>query len=86
VTYTVPVSITNHYVAGGSQQVTVTPGAGLVADSAGLLFFNRSGQTLSAAPRFLSASWTGSGLQLAGTGMANLTYNILTTTNLASAN
>jgi len=45
----VPVSITNHYVAGGSQQVTVTPGAGLVADSAGLLFFNRSGQTLSAA-------------------------------------
>ena len=101
VTYTVPAGITNHYiaglspgaayaisqtVAGGSQQVTVTPGAGWVADSAGLLSFNSAGQTLSGAPRFLSARWSGSGLQLAGTGMANLTYSIFSTTNLASSN
>ena len=101
VTYTVPVGITNHYiaglapgaayaihqtVAGGSQQVTVTPGAGLVADSAGLLSFNSAGQTLSGAPRIRSAAWSGSSLQLTGTGMANLSYSILTTTNLAFAN
>jgi hypothetical protein len=101
VTYSVPIGVTNHYiaglspgaayaihqtVAGGSQQVTVTPGAGLVADSAGLLSFNSAGQTLSGAPRILSAVWAGSSLQLVGTGMANLTYSILTTTNLASTN
>ena len=101
VTYLVPVGITNHYIAGlspaasyavrqtiggGLQQVTVTPGAGLVADSAGLLAFNSAGQTLSGAPRFLSVLWSGSALQLAGTGMANLSYTVLTTTNLASTN
>jgi hypothetical protein len=33
----------------------------------------------------LSAQWFGSNLQLVGTGMANLTYSILSSTNLASA-
>jgi len=61
----------------------VTPGAGLIADSAGLLAFNSAGETLSGAPRFLSVLWSGSALHLAGTGMANLSYTILTTTNLA---
>jgi hypothetical protein len=101
VIYTVPNTITNHYIAGltpgasyaisqaatgGLQQVTVTPGPGLVADPAGLLSFNNGGQTLSGAPRFTAAHWTGSNLRLTGTGMANLTYSILTTTNLASTN
>ena len=99
VTYTVPGGITNHYLAGlspeasyaihqtsvgGAQQVTVTLGTGVVADSAGLLSFNSAGLPLSGAPRFLSVLWTGSGLKLAGTGMANLSYRVLTTTNLAS--
>jgi hypothetical protein len=99
-TYTVPNGITNHYiaglapgafysinqtVAGGSQQVTVTPGAGLAADPAGLLSFNHAGQTLSGAPRFVSFLSTGSSVHLAGAGMANLNYSILTSTNLSSA-
>lgn len=101
VTCRVPVGVTNFYfagllpgasyavgqtVVGGSRQVTVTSGAGLVADAAGLLAFNNAGQTLSGAPRFLSALWSGSDLKLAGTGMANLGYTMLTTTNLASTN
>jgi hypothetical protein len=99
-TYLVPVGITNHYVAGlaanagytvtqiilgGSLQVTVTPGGGLISDNAGLLSFNQAGQTLSGAPRFVLAQWIGSNLHLVGTGMANLTYSILSTTNLATA-
>jgi len=78
VTYSVPVGITNHYVAGLTphgayfvntsvagpvQQVTVIPGGSLLADNAGLLSFNNSGQTLSGAPRFLSATWSSAGLQ-----------------------
>jgi hypothetical protein len=73
-TYTVPMGITNHYIAGllplssytvtqnsaGSmQQVTIAPGTGLTADGAGLLFFNNAGQTLSGAPRFVSAVCVG---------------------------
>jgi hypothetical protein len=100
VTYLAPVGITNHYIAGlaanagytvtqitlgGAQHVTVTPGGNLIADSAGLLSFTPVGQTLSSAPSFLSAQWFGSNLQLVGTGMANLTYSILSSTNLASA-
>jgi hypothetical protein len=101
VSYSVPVGITNHYltglspntsyavsqtVTGGTQQVMVTRGPGLVADSAGLLSFNSAGQTLSGAPRFRTVLWLGSSLQLSGTGMARLSYRILATTNLASAN
>jgi hypothetical protein len=101
VTYTVPNGITNHYIAGlaqgasyaisqtmtgGMQLVTVIPGGGLLADSAGLLSFTSAGQTLSGAPRFVSALWTGSGLHVTGLGMANLTYTILMSTNLASTN
>jgi len=100
VTYLAPVGITNHYIAGlaanagytvtqitlgGAQQVMVTPGGNLIADSAGLLSFTPVSQTLSSAPRFLSAQWFGSNLQLVGTGMANLNYSILSSTNLASA-
>ncbi|PWU09485.1 MAG: hypothetical protein C5B50_27290 [Verrucomicrobia bacterium] len=100
-TYTVPNSVTDHYIAGltpgasyaisqstigGSQQVTVTTGPGLPADGAGLLSFNNAGQTLSGAPRFVSAVRAGSNLHLTGTGMANLNYSILTSTNLASTN
>jgi hypothetical protein len=101
VTYTVPNGITNHYIAGlppvssyavsqipvaGMQQITVSPGAGLIADGAGLLSFNNAGQTLSGAPRFVSAVRTGSSLHLTGTGMANLTYKIQSSTNLVSTN
>jgi hypothetical protein len=100
-TYAVPNGITNHYIAGlnpggsyairqtaagGMQQITVTPGPGLTADPAGLLSFNSAGQTLSGAPRFVSAGRSGSSLYFSGTGMANLAYSVLTTTNLASTN
>ncbi len=99
VTYSVPAGITNHYVAGltpggaysaslslsgESQRVTVTPGGGLYADVAGLLSFTSGGQTLSGAARLNSAAWTSTGLRFAGLGVANVTYSILTTTNLAS--
>ena len=101
VTYSVPISITNHYVAGltpnsayeisrtitgTSQQVTVTLGGRLMSDAAGLLSFNNAGQTLSGAPRFNSEVWSGSSLLLTGTGMANLSYSILCSTNLLSPN
>jgi hypothetical protein len=101
VTYSVPIDVTNHYIAGltpgasyaisqastgGMLQVTVSPGGGLSADSAGLFSFNSAGQILSGPPRFESARWTGSGLQVMGTGTANLTYTILMSTDLASTN
>ena len=99
-TYTVPGGITNQYVAGlapnagytvsqtrlaGSLQVTVTPGGSLISDRAGLLSFNLAGQTLSGAPRFTSAQWLGASLHLAGTGMANVAYDLLYRTNLTAA-
>ena len=99
-TYTVPGGITNQYVAGlapnagytvsqtrlaGSLQVTVTPGGSLISDSAGLLSFNLAGQTLSGAPRFTSAQWLDASLHLAGTGMANVAYDLLYRTNLTAA-
>src|SRR5262249_50372753 len=68
------------------QQITISPGGGPAADSAGLLSFNNAGQTLSGAPHFLSALRTGSSLQLTGAGMANLSYRIQASTNLASTN
>ena len=101
VTYSVPIGITNHYVAGltpdaayginrtitgTSQQVTVTPGGRLMSDAAGLLSFDNAGKTLSGAPVFDSVQWSGSNLLLTGTGMANLTYSILCSTNLLSPN
>jgi hypothetical protein len=101
VTYSVPSAVTNHYIAGltprapyaisqtttgGILQVTVRPGVGLSADSAGLLSFNSAGQILSGPPRFVTAQYTGSGLQVIGTGTPNLTYSILMSTNLASTN
>jgi hypothetical protein len=101
VTYTVPNNITNHYIAGlapgtsyaisqttagGMLQVTVSPGAGLLTDSAGLVSFKSAGQLFSGPLRFVSALWTGSGLQVIGTGTANLTYSILMSTDIASTN
>jgi len=101
VSYTAPTGITNHYIAGltpggsyairqvvvgASQQITVAPGAGLVADGAGLLSFASSGQIGSGAPRLLSARWSASGLQLSGAGTANLAYGIVASADLASTN
>lgn len=101
VTYSVPVPVTNNFIAGlrpgvaytinqstagGSRNVTITPGPGLVADAAGLLSFNSVGQTLSGAPRFVSAQWMPSGVRLGGTGMINVSYRIQTCTNLSSGN
>ena len=101
VSYAVPNGITNHFIAGlapgasyainqsttgGVLQVTVSPGGGLLTDSAGLLPFNSAGQSLSGPPRFVSALWTGSGLQVTGAGTANLTYSILRSTDLVSTN
>ena len=100
-TYSVPSGITNHYIAGltpsapyainqtttgGILQVTVSPGGGLLADSAGLFSFNSAAQLPTGPPRFVSALWTGSGLQVIGTGAANLRYSILMSTDLASTN
>ncbi|HLH53045.1 MAG TPA: hypothetical protein VKY92_05455 [Verrucomicrobiae bacterium] len=98
--YSVPVGITNHYLCGlaplssysvslnsaggGMQQVNISPGAGPIADNAGLLYFNNATQPTSGAPRFLSATWSGSNVRLTGIGAANLTYRILSNTNLAS--
>jgi hypothetical protein len=101
VTYTISSAVTNHYIAGltpgasysikqipsgGSQQITVSPGGGVIADPAGLLSFNNAGQTLSGAPRIVSAARSGSAIHLAGTGMGNLTYSVWANTNLAFTN
>jgi hypothetical protein len=99
--YSVPKGVTNNYIAGltpgGSYainqttngsllNVTVTPGAGVAADGAGLLSFDNAGKTLSGAPRFTSVQRSGSMLQMTGLGMANVTYRIMVSTNLTLNN
>lgn len=100
--YTASSGVTNHYVAGlrpnasyavtvqtnsGSMQVTVAPGLGVTADNAGLLSFDSAGKALNTfVPRWLSAQWVGSGVQLTGLGSPFLPYQVLATTNLNAPN
>jgi hypothetical protein len=101
VSYTGPPGVTNHYVAGlhpngtyavtaqsnaGQIQVVVTPGTGLLADNAGLLSFDNAGKALGGVePKWLSTQWTGSGLQLNGTGGPLLPYQVQSRTNLQAS-
>jgi hypothetical protein len=96
--YSVPAGITNHFIgglapaafysaaqttAGGTTLVTVSPGGGLQADNAGLLSFDNAGRTLSGAPQFISESRVPGGINLTASGMVNVTYTVLASTNLA---
>jgi hypothetical protein len=102
VSYRAPAGVTNHYVAGltpnarfavtvqtnaGQLLVTVTPGAQLTADGAGLLAFNNAGQSLQGgASQWLSINATNGAIQLTGEGVQLAAYQVQAAASLQPTN
>ena len=102
VSYAAPVGVTNHYLAGltpnarysvnlktnaGSVQVAVTPGTQLTADSAGLLVFDRAGNSLqSSASQWTSILQANGNVQLTGVGTQLQSYQVQAANGLTPTN